>query len=98
MFTAGSVLLAAVGSLTASRNRVNGLPFWTALGCGMLYGAATSLVFALLQGHSLAPPIAVSWWLALLVSIAFEGLHPELLTLAGAGLAVTGNVLMLRRG
>jgi drug/metabolite transporter (DMT)-like permease len=35
--------------------------------------------------------------LALLVSMAFEGFRPQALTLAGAALAVTGNVLMLRR-
>ena len=34
--------------------------------------------------------------LALVVSIAFEGFRPEFLTLLGAALAVTGNVLMLR--
>ena len=35
--------------------------------------------------------------LALTVSMIFEGFHPDVLTLAGAGLAVAGNVLMLRR-
>ena len=35
--------------------------------------------------------------LALTVSMIFEGFHPDALTLAGAGLAVAGNVLMLRR-
>jgi drug/metabolite transporter (DMT)-like permease len=34
---------------------------------------------------------------ALIVSMAFEGLHADVLTLAGAALAVGGNVLMLRR-
>jgi drug/metabolite transporter (DMT)-like permease len=36
--------------------------------------------------------------LALVVSTVFEGLHPDAVTLAGAALAVTGNVLMLKRG
>src|SRR5690606_33539969 len=36
-FTVGSVLLSSCGSLAASRNRVLGLPFWPALGFGMLY-------------------------------------------------------------
>lgn len=36
--------------------------------------------------------------LALLVSMAFEGFRPDLVTAAGACLAVAGNVLMLRRG
>jgi drug/metabolite transporter (DMT)-like permease len=35
--------------------------------------------------------------LALLVSMAFEGFHPDVLTFMGAALAVGGNVLMLRR-
>lgn len=34
---------------------------------------------------------------ALAVSSAFEGFRPGALTLAGAALAVAGNVLMLRR-
>jgi len=35
--------------------------------------------------------------LALLVSMLFEGFHPDALTLTGAALAVLGNVLMLQR-
>jgi drug/metabolite transporter (DMT)-like permease len=136
LFTVGSVLLSTVGSLTASRNRARGLPFWPALGFGMLYGAAASTLLALMQGQSFAPPAIASWWLslfylalagsvltfacfltlqerigpgptgtigvmtpllALVVSMAFEGFHPDILTFAGAALAVGGNVLMLRR-
>jgi drug/metabolite transporter (DMT)-like permease len=136
VFTVGSVLLSTVGSLTASRNRALGLPFWPALGYGMLYGAAAAASLAVLQGQSFAPPATASWWLslfylalagsvltfacfltlqerigpgptgtigvmtpllALVVSIAFEGFDPTALTLAGAALAVGGNVLMLRR-
>jgi drug/metabolite transporter (DMT)-like permease len=136
LFTVGSVLLSTVGSLTASRNRSRGLPFWPALGFGMLYGAAAAALIAMLQGQSFAPPAIASWWLslfylslagsvltfacfltlqerigpgptgtigvmtpllALVVSMVFEGFHPEVLTFAGAALAVSGNVLMLRR-
>jgi drug/metabolite transporter (DMT)-like permease len=136
LFTAGSVLLSAIGSLTASRNRVNGLPFWPALGYGMLYGAGITVVIALAQGFSFAVPASFSWWaslfylalagsvltfacfltlqerigpgptasigvmtplLALVISVAFEGLRPDVLTVVGAALAVTGNVLMLKR-
>ena len=135
-FTIGAVLLSAVGSLTASRNRSRGLPFWPALGFGMLYGAAAAAVFALAQGHSFTPPALVSWWaallylslagsvltfacyltlqdrigpgpsgaigvmtplLALVVSVAFEGFRPDVLTFLGAALAVGGNALMLYR-
>jgi drug/metabolite transporter (DMT)-like permease len=66
VFTVGSVLLAAAGSLTASRNRSRGLAFWPALGFSMLYGAAVCVVLALLQGQSFAPPPVVSWWVSLL--------------------------------
>jgi drug/metabolite transporter (DMT)-like permease len=136
-FVVGAVLLSAVGSLAASRNRRHGLPFWPALGFGMLYGSAVVACIALLQGQSFAAPNVASWWLALfylalagsvltfacfltlqerigpgptgavgvmtpllalLVSMAFEGFHPDVLTLSGAVLAVAGNVLMLRRG
>ena len=72
VFTVASVLLSAVGSLTASRNRTRGLPFWPALGFGMLYGAAASAIVALLQGHSFALPAVASWWLSL-VYLAFAG-------------------------
>jgi len=65
VFTVGAVLLSAVGSLTASRNRSHGLPFWPALGFGMLYGAAISALVALLQGESFALPAVASWWASL---------------------------------
>lgn len=134
LFTIASVLLSSVGSLTASRNRTRGLPFWPALGYGMLYGAAVGALLALWRGEAWSLPIAPSWWLslaylsvagsvlafacfltlqerlgpgpsgtvgvmtpllALVVSMAFEGLRPDLPTLAGALLAVAGNGLML---
>jgi drug/metabolite transporter (DMT)-like permease len=136
LFTVAAVLLSTVGSLTASRNREHGLPFWPALGYGMLYGAAVGAIVAVAQGASFAVPAVASWWLsllylalagsvltfacfltlqqrigpgptgtigvmtpllALIVSMAFEAFRPDALTLCGAGLAVAGNVLMLRR-
>ena len=66
LFTMASVLLSAVGSLTASRNRQHGLPFWPALGFGMVYGAVVCVVAAAVQGQSFAPAAVASWWLALL--------------------------------
>ena len=65
-FTIGAVLLSAIGSLTASRNRPRGLPFWPSLGFGMCYGAAVSALVALLQGQSFVLPAAMSWWVSLL--------------------------------
>ena len=134
LLTVAAVLLSAVGSLVASRNRTRGLALLPAMGFGMLYGAIAAAVLALAFGRSLALPTAPSWWLslaylafagsvltfacfltlqdrvgvgaagtvgvmtpllALLVSIAFEGFRPDVLTAAGAGLAVAGNALML---
>ena len=66
LFTVASVLLSSVGSLAASRNSRHGLPFWPALGFGMLYGAAFCAVVALAQGQSFALPAVASWWIALL--------------------------------
>jgi drug/metabolite transporter (DMT)-like permease len=66
LFTLASVLLSSVGSLTASRNRENRLPFWPALGFGMAYGATACTLIALLQGQSFALPAVASWWLSLL--------------------------------
>jgi drug/metabolite transporter (DMT)-like permease len=67
-FTVAAVLLSAVGSLAASRNRVHGLPFWAALGWGMLYGAVLSAAVVVASGQPLALPslrAAPSWWLSL---------------------------------
>jgi drug/metabolite transporter (DMT)-like permease len=136
LFTVSAVLLSAVGSLTAVRNRAHRLPFWPSLGYGMLYGAAAAALVAVMQGHSFALPAVASWWIALFylalagsvltfacfltlqerigpgptasigvmtpvialaVSMAFEAFRPDALTIAGAVLAVSGNVMMLRR-
>ena len=135
-FVVVAVLLSAVGSLAASRNRLHDLPFWPAMGFGMLYGAAVCAFIATWQNQSFAPPAIASWWfsllylalagsvltfacfltlqerigpgptgaigvmtplLALLVSVAFEAFRPDALVFLGAALAVSGNVLMLRR-
>ena len=136
LLTVASVLLSAVGSLAASRNRSRGMPLLPAMGFGMLYGALAAALVALAFGRSVTWPTALSWWLALVylafagsvltfacfltlqdrvgpgpagtvgvmtpllalvVSLAFEGFRPDLLTAAGAALAVTGNALMLSR-
>ncbi|HET9823420.1 MAG TPA: DMT family transporter [Burkholderiaceae bacterium] len=65
MFTVAAVLLSSVGSLAASRNAPAGLPFWPALGWGMLYGAALSLLVVLARGQSPAVPTALAWWASL---------------------------------
>lgn len=65
-FTVAAVLLSAVGSVAASRNRARGLAFWPALGYGMLYGAATAAIAAVLLGCPFALPAGLVWWSALL--------------------------------
>jgi drug/metabolite transporter (DMT)-like permease len=65
LFTLASVLLSSVGSLTASRNRTHGMPFWPSLGWGMLYGALVAALVAVAMGQSFALPVATSWWLSL---------------------------------
>jgi drug/metabolite transporter (DMT)-like permease len=65
VFTVAAVLLSSVGSLATSRNARHGLPFWAALGWGMLYGAALSSVVVLASGQTFVLPLAPSWWLSL---------------------------------
>lgn len=65
IYTVAAVLLSSVGSLAASRNATHGLPFWPALGWGMLYGALLSAWVVALNGQPLAWPAAPSWWLSL---------------------------------
>jgi drug/metabolite transporter (DMT)-like permease len=61
-FTIASVLLSAVGSVAASRNRVRGIPFWPALGWGMVYGALASALLGAARGAPLHWPTAPAWW------------------------------------
>jgi len=72
LFTVASVGLSAVGSLTASRNRARGLPFWPSLGYGMGYGALAAALVAAVLGHGLSWPSAPSWWVSL-VYLALAG-------------------------
>jgi drug/metabolite transporter (DMT)-like permease len=68
LFTAAAVALSAVGALAASRNAAHGLPFWSTIGWGMLYGALLSGVIAHASGQSLALPswhASPAWWLSL---------------------------------
>ncbi|HEY2187366.1 MAG TPA: DMT family transporter [Caldimonas sp.] len=72
--TVAAVLLSAVGSLAASRNRTRGVPLLPAIAFGMLYGAAAAAIagVALDDGRALALPTAASWWLSL-VYLALAG-------------------------
>lgn len=78
-FTVAAVLLSAVGSLAASRNRVRGVALLPAIAFGMLYGAAAAAIAWLAlggPGRPVALPSAPSWWMSLVY-----------LTLAGSVLA-----------
>ena len=63
--TVASVVLSAIGSLAASRNRPRGLHFWPALGYGMLYGALVCLAIGLARGENFSLPSSASWWFSL---------------------------------
>jgi drug/metabolite transporter (DMT)-like permease len=67
VLTVAAVLLSAVGSLVASRNRVRGVGLLPALGFGMLYGALAAAIAGLVlgDGRTLAWPSAPSWWISL---------------------------------
>ena len=67
-FTVAAVALSGIGSLLASRNPAHRLPFWSAMGWGMLYSAALSALITVASGQAVAPPsplAAPAWWLAL---------------------------------
>ena len=65
VFTVAAVLLSAIGSLMASRNRARGLPLLPAMGFGMLYAAAAAAIVGLVLGRGFVLPTAPSWWLSL---------------------------------
>ena len=70
-FTIASVLLSTGGSLAASRNAAHRVPFWPALGFGMLYGGAAAAGCAIALGRPFDLPSAPAWWASLLyLSIA----------------------------
>ena len=65
VFTIGAVLLSSVGNLAATRNAKHQLPFWPALGWGMVYGAALSFIVVAVSSQPITLPSAPSWWLSL---------------------------------
>ena len=86
-FTVAAVLLSAIGALAASRNGRLRLPFWPALGYGLLYGAATAAAVWAASGQPLpAWPAAASFWL----SLAY-------LAVAGTVLAFAGFLTLQQR-
>ena len=63
--TVGAVLLSAVGSLAAQHNQGLRIPFWPALGWGMVYGSLLSWAAVPFDGRALAWPVTPGWWLSL---------------------------------
>jgi drug/metabolite transporter (DMT)-like permease len=72
LFTVAAVLLSAVGSLVASRNRRRGVALLPAMGFGMFYGAVAAALLALAFGRGIVLPTTPSWWLSL-AYLAFAG-------------------------
>ncbi len=71
---------------------------WVASGCGSVVTFACFLTLQERVGPGRTAVVGVMTpLLALVVSMLFVGFHPDLLTFVGAALAVSGNVLMLRR-
>jgi drug/metabolite transporter (DMT)-like permease len=66
VLTAAAVLASIGGSLAASRNRHRQLPFWPAMGWGMVYGALACALGAALRGDSFALASTAAWWGSLL--------------------------------
>ena len=62
---AASVLLSAIGSVAASRNRRHGVALLPAMGFGMLYGAAAALCVGIAAGARPVLPTDPAWWLSL---------------------------------
>lgn len=99
LYTVAAVLLSALGALAASRNRHRGLPFWPALGWGMLYGGIACAIVAAVQGQPFVLPAAAAWWgsllyLALLGSVLAFASYLTLQERIGVGPAGTIGVMV----
>ena len=60
-----SVLASGAGNMVALRTQKRGLPTWTSMAWGMLYGGGLSLVIGLATGKSFAVESTMSYWLSL---------------------------------
>lgn len=99
IYTVAAVLLSAAGALAASRNRQRGLPFWPALGWGMLYGGIACAIVAAVQGERFVLPATAVWWgsllyLALLGSVLAFASYLTLQERIGVGPAGTIGVMV----
>ena len=91
-YTMAAVLTSALAATLVSRNSHHGLPVWQSMAWGMLYGAACSLVIALLSGKSLGivwtvPYVGSLLYLAVFGSVLAFAAYYTLLGRIGAARA-----------
>ena len=73
-----SVVASTAGNMVAMRTQKRGLPTWTSMAWGMLYGGALSLVIGLATGKSFAIEYSASYWL----SLAYLSIFGSIITFA----------------
>ena len=73
-----SVVASTAGNMVAMRTQKRGLPTWTSMAWGMLYGGALSLVIGLATGKSFAIEHGASYWL----SLAYLSIFGSIITFA----------------
>lgn len=92
LLTILSVVASAAGSMVAMRTQKRGLPIWTSMAWGMLYGGALALVVGAAMGKSFTFEISPGYllslvYLAVLGSIVTFGCYLTLLGRIGAARA-----------
>ena len=73
-----SVVASTAGNMVAMRTQKRGLPTWTSMAWGMLYGGALSLVIGLATGKSFTIEYSASYWL----SLAYLSIFGSIITFA----------------
>lgn len=91
-YTAGAVVVSALGAMIAHRNHDAKYPLWQSMAWGMLYGGLFSLAAAIAAGRTLvfeatAPYVLSLLYLAILGSIIAFGAYLTLLHRVGAARA-----------
>jgi len=78
LLTMLSVVASAAGSMVAMRTQRRGLPTWTSMAWGMLYGGALALVIGAASGK----PFTLEWSPAYLLSLVYLALFGSIITFA----------------
>ncbi len=76
LLTMLSVVASAAGSMVAMRTQKRGLPTWTSMAWGMLYGGLLALVF----GAAFGKPFTFEWSPAYLLSLVYLALFGSIIT------------------